>query len=313
MDGLITGFAVIASIIGVGYLLGWRGTLGEDGRQVLVRLTFHVATPALLFTTLADADLATIFSPALLATGVATVAVAAVFAVVGAVRRWGLGRTTIGALCASYVNAANLGIPVAVHVLDDTTLVAPLLLFQQLLLSPLALVLLDGSEPGSGKAPASWGARVWRTVTAPVRNPIVIGTLAGVAVAASGVTLPEAVMQPAGQLGAMAVPGVLIAFGVSLHGASRPLRGDDRWPVLLSVTLKSVVHPVVAWAVSAGIFRLDPTTQFQVVAVATLPAAQNLYTYAAHYDIATRLARESILISTVMTVPALTVVTLLLG
>lgn len=327
MEGLLTGFAVIGTIIATGYVLGWRGTLGPDGGEVLVRLTFHVATPALLFTTLARADLAAVFSPALLATGVCTVAVAAVFVVTAVVRRWSLGTSTIGALCSSYVNAGNLGIPVAVYVLGDATLVAPVLLFQQLLLTPLALTVLDvgaaragggGGERdagGDGHAGGGSGGRpsAWRTATAPFRNPIVLGSLAGVAVSASGVSLPEAVMRPAGQLGAVAVPGVLLAFGMSLHGASRPLRGAERGPVLLAVALKSVVHPVVAWVVSALLFRLDATTVFHVVAIAALPAAQNHFTYAVRYGVAVRLAREAILLTTFLTVPALTVVTFLLG
>lgn len=68
MQGVLTGFAVIAVVIGVGYVLGRRGHLGEDGRTVLTRLAFNVATPALLFTTLARADLSVIFSQRLLVT-----------------------------------------------------------------------------------------------------------------------------------------------------------------------------------------------------------------------------------------------------
>lgn len=45
MQGVLTGFAVIAVVIGVGYVLGRRGHLGDDGRTVLTRLAFNVATP----------------------------------------------------------------------------------------------------------------------------------------------------------------------------------------------------------------------------------------------------------------------------
>ncbi|GHF12838.1 hypothetical protein GCM10018772_42480 [Streptomyces fumanus] len=43
MQGVLTGFAVIAVVIGVGFLLGRGGHLGEHGREVLTRLAFHVA------------------------------------------------------------------------------------------------------------------------------------------------------------------------------------------------------------------------------------------------------------------------------
>lgn len=35
MQGVLTGFAVIAVVIGVGYVLGLRGHLGPQGREVL--------------------------------------------------------------------------------------------------------------------------------------------------------------------------------------------------------------------------------------------------------------------------------------
>ncbi len=47
--------------------------------------------------------------------------------------------------------------------------------------------------------------------------------------------------------------------------------------------------------------------------IAALPAAQNLFTYASHYRVAEQFARDSILLSTLLSVPALIVVAALLG
>lgn len=47
--------------------------------------------------------------------------------------------------------------------------------------------------------------------------------------------------------------------------------------------------------------------------IAALPAAQNLFTYASHYGVAERFARESILLSTLLSVPVLITVAALLG
>ncbi len=83
VQGVLTGFAVIAVVIAVGYVLGLRGHLGPQGREVPTKLAFHVASPALLFTTLATADLSVVFSSRLLVTALSTVAVAGVFVAVG--------------------------------------------------------------------------------------------------------------------------------------------------------------------------------------------------------------------------------------
>ncbi|MFF3450369.1 AEC family transporter [Streptomyces sp. NPDC002667] len=306
MQGVLSGFAVIAVVIGVGYALGRGGHLGEHGREVLTRLAFHVASPALLFTMLARADLSVIFSARLLVTAMSTAAVAGVFVAVGAVRGWGVGRTTIGALCSSYVNSGNLGIPIAVYVLGDASLVAPVLLFQLIGVTPVALTVLDLSGEGAEGS-------LWRRLLTPLRNPIAVGSLAGVTVSASGLSIPGPVLDPLTLIGNMSVPAVLLAFGISLCGSTMPGRGPDRFPVLLSVALKSVGQPAAAWAMASGVFGLHGAQLLDVVVTSALPAAQNLFTYASSYGVGERLARDSILLSTAASVPVLVVVAALLG
>ncbi|MFB6773550.1 AEC family transporter [Streptomyces sp. NPDC056337] len=306
MQGVLTGFAVIAVVIAVGYVLGLRGNLGPQGREVLTKLAFHVASPALLFTTLATADLSVVFSSRLLVTALSTVAVAGVFVAVGVARGWGVGRTTIGALCSGYVNSGNLGIPIAVYVLGDASLVAPVLLFQLVLVTPVAVTILDLSG-GGARGP------LWRRLLTPLRNPIALGSLAGVAVAATGLRVPDPVMDPLTLIGNMSVPAVLLAFGISLCGSTMPMRGADREPVLLAVALKAVGQPAVAWALASGVFGLRGAQLLDVVVTSALPAAQNLYTYASTYEVGERLARDAILVSTVVSVPVLVGVAAVLG
>lgn len=307
MRGVLTGFWVIAVVIAVGYALGRSGRIGENGREVLTRLAFHVATPALLFTTLAQADLSVILSGKLLVTACATVAVSGIFVAVAAVRRWGVGAGTIGALCSGYVNAGNLGIPIAVYVLGDASLVAPVLLFQQIVATPVALTVLDLSRPDRRRGGLA------RQVLTPLRNPVAVGSLSGVLVSASGLRVPGPVLDPLTLIGNMSVPAVLLAFGISLCGATLPGRGADRGPVLLSAALKAVGQPLIAWVLAAGLFDLRGHDLLDVVVTSALPAAQNLYTYASRYGVAERLARESILLSTIAAVPVLVVIAALLG
>ncbi|MEU6911895.1 AEC family transporter [Streptomyces olindensis] len=306
MQGVLSGFAVIAVVIGVGYLIGRRGYLGDGGREVLTKLAFHVASPALLFTTLARADLSVIFSDRLLVTAMSTAVAAGVFVAVGAARGWGVGRTTIGALCSSYVNSGNLGIPIAVYVLGDASLVAPVLLFQLVGVTPVALTVLDLAQ-GGGKRP------LWLRLLTPLRNPIALGSLAGVAASASGLDVPGPLMDPLTLIGNMSVPAVLLAFGISLRGSTLPLRGAERAPVLLAVALKSFAQPLAAWALATGVFGLHGAPLLDVVVTSALPAAQNLFTYASSYRVGEVLAREAILLSTVLAVPVLVVVAALLG
>ncbi|MFJ5972768.1 AEC family transporter [Streptomyces sp. NPDC093060] len=306
MQGVLSGFAVIAVVIGVGYVLGRRGSLGDQGREVLTGLAFTVAGPALLFTTLARADLSVLFSSRLLVTALSTAAACGVFVAIGALRRWGVGRTTIGALCSGYVNSGNLGIPIAAYVLGDASLVAPVLLFQVVLVTPIALTVLDLSGMGEKGA-------LWRRLLTPLRNPIAVGSLSGVVVSAAGWKVPAPVMDPLTLIGNMSVPAALLAFGMSLHGSAAPGRGRDRHLVVLSVALKSLGQPLVAWVLARGVFDLHGAPLLDVVVTSALPAAQNLFTYASRYRVAEGLARESVLLSTVVSVPVLVGVAAVLG
>ncbi|MGW0881712.1 AEC family transporter [Streptomyces sp. NPDC002671] len=306
MEGVLSGFAVIAVVIGVGYVLGRRGSLGGQGQEVLTGLAFSVATPALLFTTLAKADLAVLFSSRLVVTALSTAAVSGVFVAVGAVRGWGVGRTTIGALCSGYVNSGNLGIPIAAYVLGDASLVAPVLLFQVVLVAPVAVTILDLSGMGEK-------ATVWQRLLTPLRNPVAMGSLAGVVVSAAGLRVPGPVMAPVTLIGNMSVPAALLAFGMSLHGNAPLSPGRDRQLVLLSVALKSLGQPATAWALATALFGLHGAPLRDVVVTSALPSAQNLFTYASRYRVARSLARESILLSTVVSVPVLVGVATVLG
>ncbi|MGH3314023.1 MAG: AEC family transporter, partial [Streptomyces sp.] len=272
------------------------------------KLAFHVATPALLFETMAKADLTVLVSGPLLITALSTFAMAAVYAGVALVRRWSPGDSTVGALCASYVNAGNLGIPIAAYVLGDASLVAPVILFQQLVVSPVGLTALEvfSARTGRRRGPL-------HRLTTPFRNPVVIGSLSGVAVAATGRTLPDSVLEPFHLVGAMSVPAVLLAFGMSLRGSAVLSRDHDRFPVVLAVACKSVGQPLVAWAIGAGVFQLPRAALFAVVVTSALPSAQNLFTYAARYEVGTRLARESILLSTLAAAPVLVLIAAVLG
>ncbi|MDR3068598.1 MAG: AEC family transporter [Cellulomonas sp.] len=101
-------------------------------------------------------------------------------------------------------------------------------------------------------------------------------------VAATGWSVPEVVAAPLDEIGAAAVPLVLMAFGMSLHG-NRPLAaGSPRRAILVASGLKVVVMPAVAYLLALAL-RLPEHLLFAVVVTAALPTAQNMNNYAARY------------------------------
>ncbi|PQP26223.1 AEC family transporter [Rhodococcus opacus] len=308
MSGVVAGFTVIFVIIAIGYLLGRRGTLGAEGETVLGRLVFFVATPALLFDSLASSDLSVIFSPTLAVAAVTALTVGALYMVIARVwLRRSLPELTIGTLSASYVNSANLGIPIAVFVLGDASFVAPLLLFQIIAYSPIALTILDVTT-------LRRGASRLDTITAPFKNPIVVAGAAGLLIALLDWTPPEALMQPFRLMGGASVPGALLAFGISLYGVRVLEKGTSpRRDVALASVLKIVVQPVLAYLMARYLLGLDGHELFAIVVVATLPTAQNVFVYASRYGVGTVLARDTAFVTTLAAIPGIALVSGLLA
>ncbi len=304
MTGVVIGFAIIGSIIAVGYAVERSGILGPSARPVLARLAFFVLSPCLLFTVLAKADVRSLFSSLLLASTAAAVFATLLFAGVALLLwRRRLPEAVVGALASGYVNANNIGLPVAVYVLGDPAYSAPVILLQLLVLAPVALTLLDVSTSGS--------VSLRRILLQPVRNPLLIGSALGVVVALTGVSLPGPLLEPFSLVGAAAVPVMLLAFGMSLHG-QRPLApGSGRRDILLASALKLTVMPAVA-ALAGLALGLGGQELYAVTVLGALPSAQNVFNYAQRYERGLIVARDTVLITTVGSLPVLLLVALLL-
>ena len=244
MGDVVAGLAVFGVVIAVGWLLVRTRAVPADADGVLTRVCFFAATPALLVTTLSRADLTAVVSR--------TTAVAVAAELVAIVSAWCLHRlvlrrstaeATIGALASGYVNAANLGIPVAVLVLGDAATIAPILLLQLLVLTPVTFTVLDAVTRRGNPSRLA-------TLTVPLRNPLLWGVVAGTAANLSGLDLTAWCggypAQGLEMLGRVAVPLMMLALGMSLAGAPRPLRNlvpEEAAPSLQGSPARTVQSP----------------------------------------------------------------------
>ncbi|MER5277598.1 AEC family transporter [Streptomyces sp. NPDC002809] len=316
MHALLSGFAPIWILTAIGYAAGRGGLLGEQAESVLGRFVFHVAMPAALFTMVSGSGPASFAHPSMVAFAAGTALVSGLGYAVGR-RFFGRKRAdgAIGGMASGYVNSANLGIPVAVQVLGDASFVAQVILFQVLLVSPVILTLLDSGTQAAGPDGGRPGGGLRRMLTMPVRNPVIMASLLGVAVSVSGLRLPAAVTHSCDVLGAAAVPTALITLGLSLHGgpADGTGRVTGRTEVGVTVALKTLVQPLVAFVVAGPLLHLPGHQVLAVVLCSALPTAQNAFVYARQYGLDTGLARNSVVASTVVSMVTLSFATWALG
>ncbi|OCW87261.1 hypothetical protein A8M60_17620 [Nocardia farcinica] len=311
MSGVISGFTVIFIVVGVGYLLGRTRVIGDHAHEVLSRLVFFVFTPALLYHSMVTSDLSVIFSSTLVIAGGSAFLIGAVYVVVAKLWfRRAVPELVIGGLSSSYVNSVNLGLPIAIFVLDDASFIAPLLLFQILIYSPIALLALDltALDRNSGRS------LLRDSLVAPITNPIVVGGLAGLSVSLIGWSPPAAVMSPLKMLGDASVPAALLAFGLSLTGVAVFKKGaSPRRDIALASVLKMIVMPLAVYAIARWGFGQTGEALFAQVVIAALPTAQNVLVYATRYRRGQILARDTALITTLTSIPTIMIIALLLA
>ena len=312
MAGVLNGFAVIVALVALGWLLARTLVLGTDARLVLNRLVFFVATPALLFDSLSRTTLDQVFTGVFVVSAVSAIIIAALYMVIA--RLW-LRRPAsdlvVGALSAGYVNSANLGIPIALYVLGDLGFVMPLLLFQVVVLQPIAIAVLERAARAEG---AESGGGALGALLQSVRSPIVLAALAGVVVAALPWTPSDSLLEPVHLVGQISVPGALLVFGMSLYGVKVLEAGaSPRREIFLASGLKLIAHPVLAYAIGAWVLGMRDHELLTVVVAAALPTAQNVLVVATRYGHGTLLARDSAVLTTLGALPILLLVSALLA
>ncbi|WP_300768363.1 AEC family transporter [uncultured Bifidobacterium sp.] len=300
MPGLLSameGFCVIGVVIVVGYAAARMRIGGPSAQMVLNRFSFFVSSPCLMFAILSKESIFEIFHSSIVVAFLSAVAVGGIFLLLNRLHfHMGAADATIGALNSLYLNSNNIGLPIATYILGNPALVAPILVMQQAVFTPVGLTVLDATTQGTVSAK--------RILTQPLHQPLLLGSLAGIAVSAISArvgwfVIPDFLFDPIDMIGDSAVPMILMAFGMSLHGSAPMKERNDRAAVITVAVLKNVVMPIIAFVLAYFLMGFRGTTLYACVVLAALPTGQNVYNYAARYNVGLTFARDGILISTI--------------
>lgn len=303
MSGLISamqGFCVIGIVIAVGYVAARMRIGGPSAQMVLNRFSFFVSSPCLMFAILSKEPIFDIFHPSIIVAFFSAVLVGVVFLVLNRMFfHLNAPDATIGALNSLYLNSNNIGLPIATYILGNPALVAPILVMQQAIFTPVGLTVLDVTTKGK--------VSIKEIAKQPLHQPLLIGSLLGIVVSAISAKsgwfpVPKFIFDPIDMIGDSAVPMILMAFGMSLHGTKPLQQKGDRPAIFTVAVLKNIIMPIIAFLLAYFVMGFRGSELYACVVLAALPTGQNVYNYAARYNVGLTFARDDILMST-MTSP----------
>ncbi len=319
---ILSALVPVFGIIVLGMCVERMGSLPKGTPAALNQFVFRVSLPALLFYAVARK------TPEELARGgfaAGTVAGMLLAFALGYLlcSRWGRRHgpdVAVLAQAASFPNSAFLGLPIVTALVpgsDDAVLAGGMVSVLCLAVLLVTMARLEAIRRGGGLS-----LRVLREVAMALgRNPILLASVAGVAVSLSGLGLARPVAAMASMLGATASPcalfgiGMVLAAQLTAEGAGCPPDGvgsgsgdgGECDPQALSPLVRQVVvnvvklfaHPALTW-LCLWAFGVRGQWLGMGVLFAAMPTAAVAYVVAESYGAGARDTSRAIVVSTLL-------------
>jgi len=274
--------APVFLLAGVGF--AWVRLGFEYRLEFVTRLSMTLAVPALIFVALMQAEIApaalsALSLAALVAYGLVTVATAVLVRVSGLDQRSYLAPLAYG-------NTGNLGLPLALFAFGDLGLGYAVVVFAVMAILSFSFgIWVVSGGGGLGKL---------------VREPMVAATLLGALFLWQGWETPQFLTRALELIGQMAIPIMLITLGVAV-ARLRPARITRA--IWLSAA-KFILCAGLAWITGLW-FELDPVAFGVLVLQLATPVAVTSYLLAAKYEADAEAVAGLVVVSTLMSVPLL--------
>ena len=284
--------APVFAIVALGWVVGAR--LGLDART-LSRVAYYVFVPAFTFDVIGRSDVPLARAGRMAAFAVVTTLAfgAAAFLVARALRR---SREVAAAwvMLSVFGNVGNFGLALVTFRLGDAALVPATIYFVVILLTSFVVCVgVAAWTRGGGLA----------AVGSVFTTPALVVAVPALAVSAWHLHVPLMLQRTVGLLGGAMIPTMLFALGVQLS-ETKTLR-PDRDMVLVSA-LRLVGAPALAWLLAAP-FGLTGLERAAGIMQAGMPAAILVAIIATEYDIVPGFVTTAVLVSTLASLPTLTV------
>ncbi|MFP7570387.1 AEC family transporter [Marivita sp. S2033] len=300
MQTLIEIILPVFVLIGFGYVVTWRGVLGESVIDGLMKFTQTIAIPCLLFRSIWTLDFGDSFTAPLLIsfyTGSLSCFLAGLFGVRFFFKRGWEDAVAIG-FCCLFANSVLLGLAITERAYGTDALSANYAIIA--LHSPfcygLGITVMEFVRARAAELPNRDVPMI--VLKAMFRNALVIGIMLGAVFNLLNISLPVPLSDALDMMVRTALPAALFAMGGVLY-RYRP-EGDMR-VIRYVCAISLVLHPTITWTLGKS-FMLDDSAFRSAVLNAAMAPGINAYVFANMYARARRVAASSVLIATALSV-----------
>ncbi len=277
----------------IGYLAGKRGIFDAASAMAVNRFVFMIAVPALLFRLVSGTPV----DAFPLAAVAGYLAVEFIIIAAGALLAWQVFRSgrveslLIG-MTAGFSNHVFIILPITLALYGEAGAapVVAIIFIDATFVFGAGIVILDLMTSDAR------GNAAQRLTSLLLRNPPVIAMIAGLAVAFSGLPVPEGLVFFTRFLGDAGPPASLFALGVVLAG--RTARSSTLAPAAIT-GLKLAAMPLLVWALFAGIAPIGGKEAGIVLLTSTGPCGAMPFVMALQFGAPAETIARAILYSTV--------------
>lgn len=212
-----------------------------------------------------------------------------------------LSRCAIAASCTTSMNLIMIGLPITLSIAGDEAgaSVAINALLSLVIFVPVTVAFIGKSESIDQNLTFH---DLSNHIFDAVRNPLVIGTLVGLLLLASQISIPGTIQSILVLLKESAVPVGMVALGLTINSLGLDSINVE---VCLMSGVKMILSPAVAFA-AAYCFKLPPASATSLILLFSCPPALHAYVLASENEVYEKEADGIILLSlmiSIITIP----------
>ena len=278
-------------IIAVGYAVKRLGWIGPEEVRRFNKVTFYTFMPVMLFYNIYTSDFSqAVRLPYVLLVVGAALSMVLIATVVTLLAEKTPPRRGVMIQAAFRSNFVLLGLPIAMELLPGGNLGVTALMIAIVvpIFNILSVVILEYFRGGTPK--------LKEVLLAVAKNPLIIGSLAGLLVQALHVSLPDVLVSFAGKMNSAATPLILLLLGASFE--ARKL-SDYKKELAVCVGLRLVIFPGVILTL-AMLLGIRDTEFVTLLAMCAAPTAVNSFNMAQQLGGDSQLAGSAVVVSTAL-------------